>query len=87
MTGWQVAGFLACLVVATFAQSITGFALALIMVGLTWLFELASLEYLSYVGSFSGLFSFAIHLRGRSQERHRATQLCSIRRTQADTAE
>ena len=33
MTGWQIAGFLLCVAIATWAQSITGFALALILLG------------------------------------------------------
>jgi uncharacterized membrane protein YfcA len=64
MTGWQVAGFLACLAVATFAQSITGFALALILLGLTGLFELAPLADVANVATVTALFTSAIHLRG-----------------------
>jgi uncharacterized membrane protein YqjE len=42
MTWWQFAGFLACVALATCAQSITGFAMALILLGLTSLFELVA---------------------------------------------
>jgi uncharacterized membrane protein YfcA len=64
MSGWQVAGFLACLAVATFAQSITGFALALILLGLTGLFNLAPLADVANVATVTALFTSAIHLRG-----------------------
>lgn len=43
MTAWQFGGFLLCVVVATLAQSITGFALALILLGLVGVFELVPL--------------------------------------------
>lgn len=64
MTGWQVAGFLACLAVATFAQSVTGFALALILLGLTGLFNLVPLADVANVATVTALFTSAIHLRG-----------------------
>lgn len=43
MTGWQFAGFLLCVATAASVQSITGFAQALILIGLTSLFNLAPL--------------------------------------------
>ena len=64
MSAWQVAGFLACVAVATCAQSITGFALALILLGLTSLFELAPLADVANVATVLSLASAAIALRG-----------------------
>jgi uncharacterized membrane protein YfcA len=64
MTGWQVAGFLLCVVVATCAQSITGFALALILLGLSGLFQLAPLPDVANVATVLSLASAAIALRG-----------------------
>jgi uncharacterized membrane protein YfcA len=68
MTGWEIAGFLACLAVATFAQSVTGFALALILLGLTGLFELAPLADVANVATVTALFTSAIHLRGARKD-------------------
>ena len=64
MSALQVAGFLLCVVVATCAQSITGFALALILLGLTGLFELAPLADVANVATVMSLFTAAIALRG-----------------------
>lgn len=64
MTAPQVAGFLACVLVATAAQSITGFALALILLGLTGLFELAPLADVANVATVLSLASAAVALRG-----------------------
>jgi hypothetical protein len=64
MTAWQVAGFLLCVVVATCAQSITGFALALILLGLSGLFQLAPLPDVANVATVLSLASAAIALRG-----------------------
>jgi len=64
MTGWEVAGFLLCVAIATCAQSITGFALALILLGLTGLFELAPLADVANVATVMSLFTAAIALRG-----------------------
>ena len=64
MTGWEIAGFLLCVAVATCAQSITGFALALILLGLTGLFELAPLADVANVATVMSLFTAAIALRG-----------------------
>ncbi len=64
MSGWQVAAFLACVAVATTAQSVTGFALALILLGLSGLFELAPLADVANVATVMSLASAAIALRG-----------------------
>ena len=64
MTGWEFAGFLLCVVVATCAQSITGFALALILLGLTSLFELAPLADVANVATVVSLSTAAVSLRG-----------------------
>jgi hypothetical protein len=67
MTGWQVAGFLLCVVIATCAQSVTGFALALILLGLGSLFELAPLPDIANVATVLSLASAAVALRGRGR--------------------
>lgn len=64
MTAWQVAGFLLCVAIAAGAQSITGFALALILLGLTGLFELAPLADVANVATVLSLFTAVIALRG-----------------------
>ncbi|QJW84432.1 TSUP family transporter [Ramlibacter terrae] len=64
MSGWQVAGFLLCVALATCAQSVTGFALALIMLGLAGLFELAPLPDVANVATVISLLNAAIALRG-----------------------
>ncbi len=64
MTAAQVAAFLACVALATCAQSITGFAMALILLGLTSLFGLASLPDVANVATVLSLASAAIALRG-----------------------
>lgn len=64
MTAWELAGFLLCVAIATCAQSITGFALALILLGLTGLFELAPLAEVANVATVMSLFTAVIALRG-----------------------
>lgn len=64
MSGWQIAGFLLCVVVATCAQGVTGFALALILLGLTSLFELAPLADVANAATVISLASAAVTLRG-----------------------
>jgi hypothetical protein len=64
MTGWEFAGFLACVALATCAQSVTGFALALLLLGLTSLFELAPLADVANVANVISLCSAAVALRG-----------------------
>jgi uncharacterized protein len=63
MTGWEVAAFLACVAVAACAQSVTGFALALILLGLTGLFDLAPLAEMANVATVISLCTAAIALR------------------------
>jgi uncharacterized membrane protein YfcA len=64
MTAWQVAGFLLCVVAASCTQSITGFAIALVLLGLTGLFDLAPLPDAANVATALSLASGAIALRG-----------------------
>ncbi|MBC5785386.1 TSUP family transporter [Ramlibacter sp. USB13] len=72
MTAWEIAGFLACVAVATCAQSITGFALALILLGLTGLFDLAPLPDVANVATVLSLASAVIALRGTRKSLDRA---------------
>jgi uncharacterized protein len=65
MTAWQVAAFLGCVALAAAAQSITGFALALIVVGLAGLLDLAPLRDVVNVANVLSLVAAAITLRGR----------------------
>ncbi len=64
MSGWQIAGFLLCVVIATGAQRLTGFALALVLLGLTSLFEIAPLPDVANVATVLALANAAIVLRG-----------------------
>jgi uncharacterized protein len=64
MSGWEVAGYLACVAVAVAAQCITGFALALILLGLTSLFELAPLADVANVATVLSLANGYMALRG-----------------------
>jgi hypothetical protein len=64
MSYWQFAAFLGCVALATCAQSITGFAMALILLGLTSLLELAPLPDVANVATVLSLASAAIALRG-----------------------
>jgi hypothetical protein len=64
VSGWQVAAFLLCVALATTAQSVTGFALALILLGLTGLLELAPLADVANVATVISLLNAAIALRG-----------------------
>jgi uncharacterized protein len=64
MSGWQFAAFLACVAVATWAQCVTGFAIALILLGLTSLFQLAPLPDVANVATVLSLANAAIALRG-----------------------
>jgi uncharacterized membrane protein YfcA len=61
---WQVAAFLGCVALASWAQGITGFALALILLGLTSLFDLAPLPDVANVATVLSLASATIALRG-----------------------
>lgn len=51
MTLWQTALFLLCVALASCAQSLSGFAFALILLGLAGLFELAPLADLANVAT------------------------------------
>jgi uncharacterized protein len=64
MTGWQIAGFLLCVALATCAQRLSGFALALVLLGLTSLFDLAPLPDVANVATVLSLANAAIVLRG-----------------------
>jgi uncharacterized protein len=64
MSGWELAGFVLCVVIATCAQSITGFALALILLGLTSLLEIATLADIANVATVMSLSTAAVALRG-----------------------
>lgn len=63
MTAFHIAGFLLCVTIATIAQRMTGFALALILLGLTSLFELAPLPVVANVATVLGLANAAIVIR------------------------
>lgn len=63
MTAWQIAGFLACVAIATSAQRMTGFALALILLGLTSLLQLAPLPDVANVAMVLSLANAIIVLR------------------------
>lgn len=63
MTAWQIAGFLACVAVATSAQRMTGFALALVLLGLTSLLDLAPLPDVANVAMVLSLANAIMVLR------------------------
>lgn len=63
MSGGEIAAFLACVAVACAAQSVTGFALALILLGLTSLFDLVPLPDVANVATVLSLANAAIALR------------------------
>jgi uncharacterized protein len=63
MTAAQIAAFLACVAVASCTQAITGFAIALVLLGLTGLFQLAPLPDAANVATVLSLASAAIALR------------------------
>ncbi len=64
MTALQIVLFLLCVALATCAQSLTGFAFALILLGLAGLLELAPLADLANVVSVLALANAVIALRG-----------------------
>ena len=82
MTGWQIASFLLCVAIATGAQRLTGFALALVLLGLTSLFNLAPLPDVANVATVLALANAAIVLRGSRKSMDwailRATGLGSV---------
>jgi uncharacterized membrane protein YfcA len=63
LSAWQVAAFLACVVAASCTQSITGFALSLVLLGLTGLFQLAPLPDAANVATALSLATGIIALR------------------------
>src|SRR6476661_8150134 len=77
MTAWQLCAFLLCVVVATCAQSITGFAMALILLGLCGLLDVAPLAEVANVATVLSLVSAAVALRGS----HRAIDWPMLRMT------
>lgn len=81
MTSWQITGFLLCVALATCAQSLTGFALALILLGLAGLFELAPLPDVANVATVLSLASAAIALRGT----HKSLEWPMLRATTTGT--
>jgi hypothetical protein len=64
MTLFQTALFLLCVALATCAQSLSGFAFALILLGLAGLLELAPLADLANVATVLGLANALVALRG-----------------------
>jgi uncharacterized membrane protein YfcA len=81
MTAWQVAAFLACVVAASCTQSVTGFALSLVLLGLTGLFHLAPLPDAANVATVLSLATGLTALRsGR-----RAVDWPALRATVAGT--
>ncbi|MDM0111596.1 TSUP family transporter [Variovorax sp. J22R133] len=64
MNAWQVVSFLACVGVATCAQSLTGFAFGLILLGLVGVLHLAPLADAANVASVLTLVQAAVVLKG-----------------------
>lgn len=79
MTAWQLGAFLLCVTVATCAQSITGFAMALILLGLCGLLNVAPLTDVANVATVLSLVSAAVALRAS----HRAIDWPMLRTTAA----
>jgi hypothetical protein len=67
MTGWQIALFLLCAALATCAQTLTGFAFALVLLGLAGMFHLAPLPDLANVATVLALANAAMALRGSAR--------------------
>lgn len=63
MTAWDIAGFLLCVTIATVAQRMTGFALALILLGLTSLFHLAPLADVANAATVLGVANAVVVMR------------------------
>jgi hypothetical protein len=63
MTAWQIALFLLCVAMATCAQNLSGFAFALILLGLAGLLELAPLADLANVATVLALANALVALR------------------------
>src|SRR3954471_14355778 len=82
MTLWQAAAFLLCVVIASLAQSITGFAMALILLGLCGLLNIAALADVANVAAILSLVSAAVALR----RGHKALDWRILRSTAAGSA-
>lgn len=78
MTGWPFAAFLACAALAAATQSITGFAQALILLGLSGLFNLAPLPDVANVAMLLSLGSAAVALRHAHQSLDRESVLATV---------
>lgn len=81
MTAAHVAGYLACVVLASAAQALTGFAQSLILLGLVGLFNLAPLPDVANVCTVLSLASAAVALRGP----HKAVDWKILRSTAVGT--
>ncbi|RZJ21809.1 MAG: sulfite exporter TauE/SafE family protein [Haliea sp.] len=68
MTAAQIALFLLCVALATGAQSLSGFAFALVLLGLAGLLELAPLADLANVATVLGLANALVALHGTSRQ-------------------
>jgi len=77
MLASQLPTFLLCVAVATFAQSLTGFAMALILLGLCGLFRVAPLADVANVATILSLVSAAVALRSA----HRSVDWRMLRAT------
>ena len=64
MATWQVAAFLAAAGIATATQNITGFAMVLVLLGLTGLFDLVPLHDAANAATVLSLVNAAVALRG-----------------------
>ncbi|MGV3494698.1 MAG: TSUP family transporter [Ramlibacter sp.] len=64
MAAWQVVAFLAAAAVATATQNITGFAMVLVLLGLTGLFDLVPLREAANAATVLSLVNAAVALRG-----------------------
>ena len=81
MSAWDIAGFLACAAFATAVQNVTGFALVLVLLGLTGVFDLAPLPDAANVATVLGLANAFVALRGRA----RSLQWPALRQTAGGT--
>lgn len=79
MTTAQFVGFMLCVALASSLQNITGFALALILLGLTGLFNLAPLPDVANVAMVLSLANAVMQLRGT----HKSLQWAAWRDTVA----
>lgn len=81
MTAGHIAAFLGCVVLASAAQGLTGFAQSLVLLGLVSLFDLAPLPDVANVATVLSLASAAVALRGP----HRGVDWASLRPTAIGT--